>query len=266
MKQVCWTHSVLRLLCLGGCCVSLPHHLVFALLVFVFKAMLLFCHVSVMFLCCWVFILCGVVMLSLNLSAAVWYPFVRWARPYLALPHMRVCSVADLDFEQLYELGFRGVCFDKDNTLSLPYSFEIDDKVEKQFDEACSVFGLDFVKVLSNTAGTSDDKDGLWEKKIVEEWGVEVIHHLVKKPGCVKAVRRAFFSVGCETVLCIGDRLFSDMVIGNRLGMGCVLVDPLSWGSEVGVAVRAQSHEHKLLEKWDLKGFSAHQHPLLDMS
>ena len=209
---------------------------------------------------------CAVVMLSLNVSAALWYPLVRWAIPHLALPHMRVGCVADLDFEKLYELGFRGVCFDKDNTLSIPYSFELDSSIEKKFNTACSVFGLDFVKVVSNTAGTLDDKNGLWQQQIEEDWGVEVICHKIKKPGCVKAVRHAFGSVKCESVLCVGDRLFSDMVLGNRLGMGCVLVDPLSWGSEVGVAVRAQSHEHKLLEKWTSKGLSAPLHPLFGES
>lgn len=201
-------------------------------------------------------------VLSLNCSAAVWYAFVRLFQPSLALPHLKVDSVSDLDFKRLHKLGFRGVCFDKDNTLSLPYSDEIHPSVEQAFNCAVSTFGFDFVKVLSNTAGTFDDKNNHWAKAIEQDWGVEVIRHWVKKPGCRRAVRDAFSSVGCESVLCVGDRLFSDMVLGNRLGMGCVLVDPLSWGSEVGLAVRAQSHEHSLLQKYRDKGFCTKPHGL----
>jgi len=212
--------------------------------------------------CSWGF-LRDVVVLSVNLSAAMWYPFVRWFKPSLALPQLKVNSVSDLDFKRLYKLGFRGVCFDKDNTLALPYSDGICSSVENAFNCAVSVFGFDFVKVLSNTAGTFDDKNNHWARAIEEDWGVEVIRHWIKKPGCVRAVRDAFCSVGCDSVLCVGDRMFSDIVLGNRLSMGCVLVDPLSWGSEIGVAVRAQSHEHSLFKKYEAKGLCAKPHNLL---
>ena len=64
----------------------------------------------------------GVAMVqSINWPAIRLVPRVLFRQPALALPHMEVSSVADLDFRCLRAAGCAGVIFDKDNTLTDPY-------------------------------------------------------------------------------------------------------------------------------------------------
>lgn len=43
----------------------------------------------------------------------------------LAIPHLSVPSIASINWRALRAVGFKGVVFDKDNTLSQPYAMEV---------------------------------------------------------------------------------------------------------------------------------------------
>ena len=43
----------------------------------------------------------------------------------LAIPHLSVESIASINWAALKAAGFKGVVFDKDNTLSEPYAMEV---------------------------------------------------------------------------------------------------------------------------------------------
>ena len=58
---------------------------------------------------------------SLNWPAIRVAARVLFARPSLAMPHVEVASVRDLDFRSLRSAGYEGIVFDKDNTLTEPY-------------------------------------------------------------------------------------------------------------------------------------------------
>ena len=45
--------------------------------------------------------------------------------PSLAVPHLSLTSIAELDFGALKRMGIRGIVFDKDNTLTAPYVDEV---------------------------------------------------------------------------------------------------------------------------------------------
>ena len=62
---------------------------------------------------------------SLNLAAVRTTARVILREPALALPHQRVRDISELDFAELREAGCHGVIFDKDNTLTAPYSDEV---------------------------------------------------------------------------------------------------------------------------------------------
>ncbi|CAD6236415.1 unnamed protein product [Miscanthus lutarioriparius] len=47
---------------------------------------------------------------------------VAASKPPLALPHVSVQDIRWLDWAELRRAGFRGVVFDKDNTLTAPYA------------------------------------------------------------------------------------------------------------------------------------------------
>lgn len=73
-------------------------------------------------------------------------------------------SVADIPFEwfllehvviiSLKRCGIKAVIFDKDNTLTPPYSFTMEPKIEQAVRECQRLFGYDHVVIFSNSAGT----------------------------------------------------------------------------------------------------------------
>ncbi|KAF9594595.1 hypothetical protein IFM89_034217 [Coptis chinensis] len=73
---------------------------------------------------------------------------------HLAVPHISVKDIRWIDWVELEKRGFKGVVFDKDNTLTLPYSLALWPPLESSLDSCKSVFG-DNVAVFSNSAGLS---------------------------------------------------------------------------------------------------------------
>ena len=47
------------------------------------------------------------------------------ANPALATPHLALPSIAHIDFHRLRGAGVEFLVFDKDNTITAPYSLEI---------------------------------------------------------------------------------------------------------------------------------------------
>ena len=70
--------------------------------------------------------------------------------------------------------------FDKDNTLTNPYEYEISDNMRSSLERCISEFGERGVAIFSNTAGNKDDaKNDYKDSKHVESnLGISVIHHV----------------------------------------------------------------------------------------
>lgn len=71
------------------------------------------------------------------------------------------------------------VCFDKDNTLTLPYDDHVNPLVQNALDECIRTFGDTNVAVLSNSAGSSDDAPEYKTAARLEQalCGIKVIRH-----------------------------------------------------------------------------------------
>jgi phosphatidylglycerophosphatase GEP4 len=81
---------------------------------------------------------------------------------------------------------------------------------------------------VSNTSGAqSYDKDGRLAVEVEKSTGVTVLSHRVKKPGCADEIMDYFSKhpetgvMGPHQIAVVGDRLFTDMMLANRMG---------SWG------------------------------------
>lgn len=157
-------------------------------------------------------------------------------RPYIAAPHVHVPTISQVDYQSMRDhCGIKAVVFDKDNTLTAPYATEIHEKAAAGLKNALDVFGHDNVAILSNSAGTKDDKDYEDAIKIEQELGINVIRHDEKKPGGLKEVLQHFEQNGVEDAsqLCmVGDRLLTDVVFGNLFGMLTVHCLPLCSGDD----------------------------------
>ncbi|KAJ6412420.1 hypothetical protein OIU84_005468 [Salix udensis] len=151
---------------------------------------------------------------------------------HLILPHVLVPDIRYIDWGELQRRGFKGVVFDKDNTITVPYSLTLWGPLVASIEKCKSVFGND-IAVFSNSAGLFEyDHDGSKARALEEAVGIKVIRHRVKKPaGTAEEIEKHF---GCKSsqLVMVGDRPFTDIVYGNQNGFLTVLTEPLSLAEE----------------------------------
>ncbi len=184
---------------------------------------------------------------SINLPAIVYYPVARFFRPQMMIPHFLAKDIGCINPAALKDAGFQGVVFDKDNTLTNPYSLELHPDVAKAFIDYKRVFGENLA-IMSNDAGTNDDRGQKKAVSIESLMDINVIRHKLKKPFGIRGVTDYF---GCEPkrLVVFGDRLFTDIVFGNRYGMLTILVDPFTEVGDNPRAVSIRRGERLLLDK-----------------
>jgi len=145
-------------------------------------------------------------------------------------------STYDIDFEGLYEKGYRGVIFDIDNTL-VPHGAPSDHRSRELFDRLRSI-GYDTV-VLSNN----------------KEPRVKSFAKVVKTKYIYKAnkpsrsgYRKAMELMGTSEsdTLFVGDQLFTDVWGANRTGLYSILVKPIHPKEEIQIVLK------RIPEKWVL--------------
>lgn len=77
---------------------------------------------------------------------------------HLAIPHVSVPDIRYIDWAELKKRGFEGVVFDKDNTITVPYSLSLWSPLASSIDQCKSLFGNN-IAVYSNSAGNSGFRD-----------------------------------------------------------------------------------------------------------
>ncbi|WOK91846.1 hypothetical protein Cni_G00537 [Canna indica] len=190
---------------------------------------------------------------------------VAAAEPHLALPHISVPDIRSVDWPALRRLGFRGVIFDKDNTLTAPYSLALWPSLSSSLRQCRSAFPPIGIAVFSNSAGLKQyDPDGA-EAEALEEaiGGIHVIRHEVKKPaGTAEDIER-YFSCPASHLIMVGDRIFTDVVYGNRHGFLTILTEPLSLSEEPFIVKQVRKLERLLVNTWSRQGIQPPKHALV---
>ncbi|KAI3730385.1 hypothetical protein L1987_61555 [Smallanthus sonchifolius] len=170
------------------------------------------------------------------------------------IPHVSVPDVRYIDWAALKRKGFEGVVFDKDNTLTVPYSLAVYGPLAASVESCKSVFG-DNIAVFSNSAGLQEyDPDGRKARALEFGIGIRVIRHKMKKPaGSAEEIERYF---GCDSskLIMVGDRPFTDIVYGNRNGFLTILTAPLSLVEEPFIVKQVRKIELVFLNWWLKKG------------
>lgn len=69
-----------------------------------------------------------------------------------AIPHVSVPDIRYVDWAELKKRGFQGVVFDKDNTITVPYSLSLWAPLGPTIEQCKSLFGSN-IAVFSNSAG-----------------------------------------------------------------------------------------------------------------
>ena len=162
-----------------------------------------------------------------------------WKRFY---PDERAKSVRDIDYEAFLRRGVRGIIFDIDNTL-VPQDAPATEETEEFF-RMIHALGFRTCVISNNTEERV--------KPFAERAGSAYVFH-ARKP-LKRSYRKAMAFLGTDpqTTLFVGDQLLTDMFGARRLGIPCVLVEPISLKSDIAT-VRFK----RKIEKWIFKEYEA---------
>lgn len=137
-------------------------------------------------------------------------------------------SAYSLDYRKYYEMGYRGVIYDIDNTL-VPHGADADERAVMLFEELRSI-GFD-VCLLSNN-----------KKNRVERFNKSVNANYIfkaQKPYSKNYYQAAaMMKISVKSVLCIGDQLFTDIYGGNLAGIHTILVNPIDKKEEIQIVLK----------------------------
>ncbi len=143
-------------------------------------------------------------------------------------PDECVDSTYQIDFEQLYREGYRGLIFDIDNTL-VPHGAPADDR-------AVALFGR--LKKLGFSSCLLSNNQRERVDSFNREIGVFYIED-AHKPSR-KNYQKAMHLMGTDThnTLFIGDQLFTDVYGAKRTGIRNILVKPIHPKEEIQIVLK----------------------------
>ena len=154
-------------------------------------------------------------------------------------PDESVSSTYDIDFQSLYEEGYRGILFDIDNTLvehgkgASDQALDLFRRLEEMGFQCC---------LISNN-----------KKQRVSSFNEKIGAHMIfnaHKPRR-KGYREAMEMMGTnkENTLFVGDQLFTDIWGAKRIGIRNIMVKPINKNEEIQIVLK------RYLEKIILKEY-----------
>eukprot|EP01091_Cochliopodium_minus_P020296 TRINITY_DN8831_c0_g1_i1.p1 TRINITY_DN8831_c0_g1~~TRINITY_DN8831_c0_g1_i1.p1 ORF type:complete len:218 (-),score=47.50 TRINITY_DN8831_c0_g1_i1:52-705(-) len=178
----------------------------------------------------------------------------------LTIPHFSVNNISKINWGKLKEAGINGIVFDRDNTLTKPYTNQIFEPIKESFEECKNVFG-DRIVLFSNHAGTKDDIN--YESAIIAEksLGIHVIRHDQKKPDGIEDVTK-YFDCDPKLLVSIGDRYFTDILFGNMNGLLTIHTNPFTNDGDPNIVKIIRIFESNFVKYWIKKGLKPKEHSL----
>ena len=143
-------------------------------------------------------------------------------------PSTECNSTYDIDFQRMYDLGYRGIIFDIDNTL-VPHGALADEKAIALFEKLREI-GFQTLLLSNNKEPRV--------KSFCEQVGSDYIFKAgkPKKTGYEKAMER--MGTTKETTFFVGDQLFTDVWGAKRTGLYSVLVKPIHPKEEIQIVLK----------------------------
>ena len=143
-------------------------------------------------------------------------------------PSTECNSTYDIDFQRMYDLGYRGIIFDIDNTL-VPHGAPADEKAIALFEKLREI-GFQTMLLSNNKEPRV--------KSFCEQVGSDYIFKAgkPKKTGYEKAMER--MGTTKETTFFVGDQLFTDVWGAKRTGLYSVLVKPIHPKEEIQIVLK----------------------------
>lgn len=143
-------------------------------------------------------------------------------------PGEYVDSTYEIDFDRLYEEGYRGVIFDIDNTL-VPHGAPADER-------ACALFA--HLKELGYHCMLLSNNKEPRVKMFNDAVCVSYIYK-AGKPNPAN-YRKAMEQMGTDekNTLFVGDQIFTDVYGANRTGIRTILVKPIHPKEEIQIVLK----------------------------
>ena len=137
-------------------------------------------------------------------------------------------SAYEIDYEKLYEDGYRGIIYDIDNTL-VEHGFPANENAIALFDR--------LKKIGFSATLLSNNKEGR-VKSFNDAVNVNYIFKANKpsKKGYLKAMQ--IMGTGPESTIFIGDQLFTDVWGAKRCNIRNILVKPIDPHEEIQIVLK----------------------------
>ncbi|MDD6037863.1 MAG: YqeG family HAD IIIA-type phosphatase [bacterium] len=144
-------------------------------------------------------------------------------------PKEEINSTYEIDFEQWYELGYRGIIFDVDNTL-VEHGAPADDRAKELFKR---LHALGFSTLL-----LSNNKEPRVKSFCEAVTGATYMYKAGKPNprGYEQAMAR--MGTDCGNTLFVGDQIFTDVWGANRAGIYSILVRPIHPKEEIQIVLK----------------------------
>lgn len=137
-------------------------------------------------------------------------------------------STYEIDFEKLYEEGYRGIIFDIDNTL-VPHGAKADARAMQLF-ERLKALGFGCCLLSNNKEARV--------KMFNDDVKVQYIYD-AHKPS-TKNYKKACEILGTneKNTIFVGDQIFTDVYGANRAGLRTILVKPIHPKEEIQIVLK----------------------------
>lgn len=143
-------------------------------------------------------------------------------------PNEYLDSAYQIDFDCLFQEGYRGIIFDVDNTL-VPHGAPADDRAKKLFNH---------LKKLGYQCCLLSNNKEPRVKMFNDEVQVQYIFK-ARKPK-IFGYERAMELMGTnkENTLFVGDQIFTDVYGANRAGIRTILTKPIHPKEEIQIVLK----------------------------
>lgn len=173
------------------------------------------------------------------------------------IPSLYINTVYDIDFKSLYELGYRVIFFDLDNTL---ISYKETTPNKQCIDFIASLKNMGFlVMIVSNNS----HKERV--KSASEILGLDYINFALKplKRSFKKAMKKLGNKYTYKEVVEVGDQLLTDVYGAKRMKFYTVLVDAIDHKTEIFATRLNRKREKNILNKIKKKDIDSYNKYLL---
>lgn len=143
-------------------------------------------------------------------------------------PEKWVKSTYEIDFEELYQQGFRGLLFDIDNTL-VKHGEDATEEAIVLFRRLKSI-GFQICLISNNKMERVERFNKMVNVKYIYD------AHKPSKKNYMKAME--LMNTDLSNTLFVGDQLFTDVFGAKRIGMHNILVEPIDKQEEIQIVLK----------------------------